>query len=104
MVGRPVARALDERGTAEVTRCCVLDDAPKGACSKLYAACFRAWAAMGGTCMVTYTLDRESGASLRGAGWVPEASVRPGSWDRKGRRRRRQPVYGEPKTRWARRS
>ena len=30
IVGRPIARLLDDGYTAEVTRCCVLDDAPKG--------------------------------------------------------------------------
>lgn len=39
IVGRPVARPLDDGQTAEVTRVCVLDDAPKGACSFLYARC-----------------------------------------------------------------
>jgi hypothetical protein len=68
-VGRPVARKLDDGFTAEVTRCCVLDDAPKGTPSFLYSRAWRAWAAMGGQKMVTYTLQTESGASLRGAGW-----------------------------------
>lgn len=68
--GRPISRHQQALGaTAEVTRCCVLDDAPKGACSFLYAACWRAWRAMGGQRLITYTLQSESGASLRGAGW-----------------------------------
>ena len=69
IVGRPVARRLDDGITAEVTRCCVLDDAPKGACSFLYSRAWRAWQALGGHRLVTYTLQSESGASLRGAGW-----------------------------------
>jgi hypothetical protein len=48
VVGRPVARQLQDGATSEVTRCCVLETAPKGACSFLYAACWRAWRAMGG--------------------------------------------------------
>ena len=69
IVARPVSRHLDNGLTAEVVRCCVQDDAQKGACSFLYAACWRAWKAMGGTKIITYTLKSESGASLRGAGW-----------------------------------
>jgi len=68
--GRPISRHQQAEGaTAEVTRCCVLGDAPKGSCSFLYAACWRAWRAMGGQRMITYTLQSESGASMRGAGW-----------------------------------
>ena len=68
-VGRPVARMLDDGFTAEITRVCVLDDSPKGACSFLYSRCWKAWSAMGGQRLVTYTLQTESGSSLRGAGW-----------------------------------
>lgn len=100
IVGRPCARALDDGVTAEVVRCCVLDPVPMGACSKLYAACRRAWFAMGGTRMVTYTLASEAGTSLKGAGWTPVADVKPGSWDRASRPRQADPVYGEPKIRW----
>lgn len=90
IVGRPLARMLDDTYTAEVLRVCVLDDAPKGTCSFLYARCWRIWAAMGGTRLVTYTLATESGASLRGAGWKVVAQS-PGSksgWNRAGRERR----------------
>lgn len=38
IVGRPVARMLQDGTTCEVTRCCVVDDAPKGTCSAIYAA------------------------------------------------------------------
>jgi hypothetical protein len=44
VVGRPVARKLDDGYTAEVTRLCT--DGTKNACSKLYAACARSAAAM----------------------------------------------------------
>lgn len=47
IVGRPVSRRLDDGQTAEVTRCCVMDDAPKGACSFLYARCWQAAKALG---------------------------------------------------------
>ncbi len=70
-VGRPVARAYDPEKVAEVNRLCVVPGAPDNTCSFLYAACRRVWQAMGGERIITYTLATESGASLRGAGWVP---------------------------------
>jgi hypothetical protein len=52
---------------------------------------------------VTYTLQSESGASLRGAGWkiVGEVDVahRTNVW-RKAEKRRWQPIYGQQKFRW----
>jgi hypothetical protein len=69
IVGRPVARMLDDGQTLEVTRCCVLDDAPRNACSFLYGRCWQAARALGWRKMVTYTLQSESGASLRGRLW-----------------------------------
>lgn len=102
IVGRPVARALDDGNTAEVVRCCVIADAPKGACSFLYARCWQAAKALGWRRMVTYTLQSESGASLRGAGWrvVAELSARDaGGWsNRPGREW--QSVVGQSKLRW----
>ncbi len=103
IVGRPVSRHLDDGETAEVTRCCVLDDSPKGACSFLYSRCWRVWAAMGGGKLITYTLQSESGASLRGAGWkivgqTPGFSEGKGWTTRPGREW--QPVVGQSKFRW----
>ena len=103
IVGRPVARRLDDGITAEVTRCCVLDDAPKGTPSFLYSRCWRVWAALGGQRLVTYTLKTETGASLRGAGWsvVGQSngfSEGKGWTSRPGREW--QPVVGQAKLRW----
>jgi hypothetical protein len=103
IVGRPVSRHLDDGITAEVTRCCVLDDAPKGACSFLYSRGWRAWQAMGGQRLVTYTLQSESGASLRGAGWRVVGQTKgfaegKGWTTRPGREW--QPVIGQAKFRW----
>lgn len=100
IVGRPIARLLDNGYTAEVTRTCTSPDAPKEAVSFLYSACWRIWRAMGGTKLVTYTLTAESGASLRGAGWKVVAEVKPGGWNRDGRERDWQPIYGQQKLRW----
>jgi hypothetical protein len=101
--GTPVARMLSDGVTAEVTRCCVVDASPKGTCSFLYASCWRAWRAMGGRRLVTYTLQSESGASLRGAGWrvVAELARRSDAqqWtNRPGREW--QAVTGQAKLRW----
>ena len=79
-VGRPVARAFDDGYTAEVTRCCT--DGTAHACSKLYAAAWRASRAMGYRRIVTYTLAAESGTSLVAAGWKALYQTREGrSWD-----------------------
>src|SRR5436305_1184575 len=66
-VGRPVARALDDGLTLEVTRCCT--DGTKQAASMLYGAAWRAVKALGYRRLVTYTLSSEAGTSLRAAGW-----------------------------------
>jgi hypothetical protein len=102
IVGRPVARALDDGETAEVTRCCVRDIAPKGCCSFLYARAWAAAKAIGYRRIVTYTLQSESGASMRGAGWKCVAKLKsnnPGQWQsRPGREW--QSVVGQAKFRW----
>ena len=53
IVGRPVARLLQDGYTAEVTRVCVREDAPRNCNSFLYARCWRIWQAMGGLRLVT---------------------------------------------------
>jgi hypothetical protein len=78
-VGRPVARALDNGYTLEVTRCCT--DGTKNACSKLYAAAWRATRAMGYKRLITYTLASENGASLRAAGFKTLYKVKGRSWN-----------------------
>jgi hypothetical protein len=101
IVGRPVARMLQEPGTAELLRCCVSPTAPRNAVSKLNARAKRIWQLMGGTRMVSYTLARESGASMRAAGFVEEAEVAARRWDTPARRRGARAIESEPKTRWA---
>jgi hypothetical protein len=77
IVSHPVSRMLNNHGyTAEVRRVCTKPNAPKGCCSMLYSACWRTWKAMGGTRMVTYTLQTEFGTSLRAAGWKLVAKSR----------------------------
>lgn len=65
--GRPVARRLDHTWTLEITRLCT--DGTRNACSQLYAAAVRAALAMGYRRIITYTLESESGASLKAAGF-----------------------------------
>ena len=104
ITGRPIARMLDDKVTAEVLRVCTADDSPKNTCSMLYGACWRAWKAVGGKRMVTYTLQSESGSSLRGAGWTIVAKLKPRpssqAWKGSDRERDWQPVYGQAKFRW----
>ena len=71
--GRPVARALDDGHTIEVTRVCT--DGTPHACSMLYGACWRAAKALGYHRAITYTLTTEPGTSLRAAGWIRVAEL-----------------------------
>jgi hypothetical protein len=81
IVGRPVARHLDDGLTLEVTRTTVVPDATN-ANSLLYGAAWRAAKALGYQRLVTYTQAGESGGSLRGAGWRVVAQLRPRpGWD-----------------------
>jgi hypothetical protein len=101
IVGRPVARLLQVEGAAELLRLCTSPQAPKGSGSKLYARAKRIWQLMGGTKFHTYTLQRESGATLRGAGVHEAAAVVDGAqWSRPSRKRDHKPIYDEPKLRW----
>lgn len=79
IVGRPVARMLDNGLTLEVLR--VATDGTKNACSILYGACRRATFALGYKRLVTYTLSTESGVSLRAAGWREIGAAGGGSWN-----------------------
>lgn len=85
VVGRPVARALQDGRTAEVTR--LATDGTRNACSLLYAAAWRAARALGYQRLITYTLASEPGASLRGAGWTLLGEAGGGSWSRPSRPR-----------------
>lgn len=93
MVGRPVARALQDGRTAEVIR--VATDGTDNACSMLYGAALRACKAMGYTRVYTYTLEEEPGASLRASGFVVDAHLkaRP-TWDTPSRRREQEDEDG----------
>lgn len=79
IVGRPVARGLDDGWTLEVNRCCT--DGARNACSMLYGAAWRAARALGFRRLLTYTLPQEGGASLRGAGWINLGLRGGGNWN-----------------------
>ena len=116
IVGRAVARVLDQDGWLEVVRCATLT--PKqvhpsipvngrhcyGAASALYRAA-EAWANGGGQHrpILTYTLGHEVGASIVAAGWRPcgMTSKQSEQWSRKSRPRKERPaLVAAPKTRW----
>ena len=97
IVGRPVARGLDDGYTAEVTRLCT--DGTQNACSFLYAAAAKTAKAMGYRRIITYILSSENGASLKASGWKMDGIVKGRSWDCKSRPREpKSPTCN--KTRW----
>lgn len=105
IVGNPISASFMGSFTAEVLRACVLLHAPGdyNINSFLYGACWRVWRAMGGRKLITYTLQDESGASLRGAGWKIVAEVQPTKegWNKNDHLTRQwQPVQGQLKFRW----
>jgi hypothetical protein len=82
IVGRPVARALQDGWTLEVLRLCTpSDDAHRNTCSFLYAAAWRAARALGWRRLVTYTRADERGTSLVAAGWRVVGEVQRDSWN-----------------------
>jgi hypothetical protein len=98
MVGRPVSRHLDDGLTLEVNRCCT--DGTKNSCSMLYGAAWRAGKNLGYKKIVTYTLEHESGSSLRGAGWINDHILPGASWSRPSRERVDQTMQLVNKLRW----
>lgn len=85
MVGRPVARMLQDGWTLEVLRLCSVG--ARNACSFLYGAAWRAARALGWKKLITYTLQEEGGASLRASGWKCIGLAGGGSWSRETRPR-----------------
>lgn len=76
IAGNPLSATYMDGLTAEVLRVCLGPAAPRNSNSMLYGACRRIWFDMGGRRIITYTLEEESGASLRGAGWTMEAVIK----------------------------
>jgi hypothetical protein len=101
LAGRPTNRNNDDGQTVEVQR--LASDGSPNVCSALYGACARAAKAIGARRIITYTLEEESGASLRGAGWVRETDGIQSWWTHAGTRT---PAIDrehmrKPKVRWA---
>ena len=96
-VGRPNARMSQDGTTAVVTR--LVADGTPHVCSMLYGACWRAWRAMGGIRMFTYTRPWEPGTSLVAAGWKFDGMADSAEWDRPNRRRAAATVQSK-KLRW----
>jgi hypothetical protein len=85
IVGRPVARMLQDGKTAEVTRLCT--DGTPNACSKLYSTAAKVCRTLGYKRIITYILSSEDGASLKASGWVNKGEAGGGSWSRVSRPR-----------------
>lgn len=99
IVGRPVARMVDQYSVAEVTR--LVTDGTRNACSILYAAAARAAQAMGFEKIQTYILDTEPGTSLKASGWQMEAETSGGNWNHSWRKGRREDQPMQKKQRWS---
>ena len=87
VANRPTARHYVDGFTLEVSRSCT--NGYRNANSMLYRAAIKAAWALGYTRLITYTLEGESGASLRGAGMREVATRRasPKGWNRTSRPR-----------------
>jgi hypothetical protein len=105
VVGRPVARMLDQKRIVEVNRLCVRQDLPDGlewnACSLLYGWAAREAKRRGFERIITYTLASEPGTTLSAAGWTAESFTPGRSWDSPSRRRGDN-TPTEDKVRWCR--
>ncbi len=85
LIGRPVARLLDDGWTLEVNR--VATDGCSNACSALYGAAQRMAKALGYAKILTYIRADEPGTSVTAAGLSSQGEIRARSWDMPGRPR-----------------
>lgn len=99
IAGRPVARRLDDGRTLEILRVCSTGE--KNVNSFLYSRTARIARMMGYRRVITYTLEEESGASLRGVGAKVTGRVEPQEWTVPSRPRNSQSVYQHAKLRWS---
>jgi len=110
IVGNPLSATYMNKEkygyVAEVLRTCTSPLAPKGAVSFLYGICTRICRDMGFDVVITYTLETETGASLRGAGWKEVGVTKPcaDGWRKSDHlTREHQPVMALVKRRWEKR-
>lgn len=101
IAGRPTNRNNDDGQTVEVLR--VASNGTPNVCSALLGACGRAAKAIGASRCITYTLENESGSSLKAVGWTREADGIKSFWTTPGKRAAAvdRPHMKEPKVRWA---
>lgn len=78
IAGRPLSRHIDDGETIEVLRVCTLGG--RNVASMLYGGVCQAARAIGYHSAITYTLEREQGASLRASGFIEEAVTEGGRW------------------------
>jgi len=99
IVGRPVARALDNGLNVEINRCCILEGY-KNANSFLYARAKKICQLMGYQKIITYTLHgEESGSSLRAIKAKIEIITKPYKPSHVGKRFFNE-LYRKKKIRW----
>jgi hypothetical protein len=99
--GRPTNRNNDDRQTVELLR--LASDGTPNACSFLYGASARTARELGATRIITYTLEEESGSSLRAAGWNRDKDGIQSAWTM-GKTRTHavsRPHMHLPKVRWS---
>ncbi|MGI5828480.1 MAG: XF1762 family protein [Patescibacteria group bacterium] len=98
IAGRPVARLLDNGKTLEILRVCT--DGTRNANSFLYGKVRQIAQIMGYEKVITYTLQTESGSSLKAVGAKIDALTSPVTWNRPNRKRIEQAIYQQNKIRW----
>lgn len=97
IIGRPVARMIDDGRTVEITR--LVSAGIRNVSSKLLGAARREAKKRGYARVITYTLPAEGGVSLRAAGYAFDGAAGGGTWSRATRQRTdRHPT--DRKTRW----
>lgn len=96
--GRP-CRMLQDGRTVEITRIASTAEVSVNACSRLYCALRRAGLSLGHLRFITYTLEHETGASLRASGFFYDGLTDGGEWSRPSRKRKAAEQSG-PKHRW----
>jgi hypothetical protein len=102
IIARPPNRNSDDGLTCEVVR--VATDGSRNACSFLYGNAAKIARLMGFRRIITYTLDEESGASLRAVGWTMERDNIKSYWASHqvpGRTVKARDHYEKRKRRWA---
>lgn len=96
-VGNPVAAALNDGRTFEVTRlCCIRGE--RNVASRLLGAAWRASKAMGCRRIVSYLRADEQGTCYKAAGWRCVADVKGRGWNSGNKALRWLPGFYEPTT------